>query len=622
MLGNVINIVGQGFYCITGYTNAGSVTVDRALGTFSTTSGKVGGAYSSFNAVGTDPLLPIVAGNTIYVLSGTYTSGGAANYSGVNGTGSAIIQVIGYTGSRAPATGSSRPVFANGIYEVSTGSFWFVSNFQVTGGNATASFRLSDHGLFNNCKMTCSGSGNVGLRLTSSCRCINCECSGIGNYPILALGTCIVEDCYIHDAQFGPDVGVSIVHNIIESCVAGIALGDGVMIEGNIIVNCVTGIQAENDTGSALRNNSITHCYCALTPGSNYPGYFSDYNNYYANNTANPTMTLGGHDIALNPNYVSPILTGTDGATNGSPGTTFTSASSNFSGVSTLDTIVIKAGSGATTGVYAISAVAPGGDNTKLTLATSPGNSRTGMTWGIVTGGAASNFASSSQTGNLYNAGSVGAFPGTGTTGHLSIGAWQPDQPTQPAAADVQAGAAQYGYAGSLLTPSYQTTATTQAADSGIVNTNKASILTSCTIVFGSNSVTGTYNAGSDYTAGQAAQLLTDQASVTSVKSHLDSGYSACGITGTLDISTYTLKSGVVDASYVLTGHNNYSGGSAGSLTLPNASDLWYQVQCGVGGTSVTGTKRASSISNCSPPNVKAGVQVDDVLGSYTGAQH
>jgi hypothetical protein len=38
---------------------------------------------------------------------------------------------------------------------------------------------------------------------------------------------------------------------------------------------------------------------------------------------------------------------------------------------------------------------------------------------------------------------------------------------------------------------------------------------------------------------------------------------------GTFDATLYTLISGVVSAAYVLTGHTNYSGGAAGSLTLP-----------------------------------------------------
>ena len=68
-------------------------------------------------------------------------------------------------------------------------------------------------------------------------------------------------------------------------------------------------------------------------------------------------------------------------------------------------------------------------------------------------------------------------------------------------------------------------------------------------------------------------------------------GVGGDGSTGTLDMSTYTLISGVVGAGYVLTGQDNYSGGSAGTLTLPGvgyvstAAGNW-----GVAGDGSTGT--------------------------------
>jgi hypothetical protein len=45
----------------------------------------------------------------------------------------------------------------------------------------------------------------------------------------------------------------------------------------------------------------------------------------------------------------------------------------------------------------------------------------------------------------------------------------------------------------------------------------------------------------------------------------------------------------IVSADYVLTGHNNYVGGSAGTLTLPSADDLIVGASCGINGTSISG---------------------------------
>ncbi len=79
MLGNVIQISGQGFYCIQGFTSTTVVTVDRALGTFSTTSGWVGGALASPGQA----LAVSEQGNSTYIKAGTYSiTSTTANVSG------------------------------------------------------------------------------------------------------------------------------------------------------------------------------------------------------------------------------------------------------------------------------------------------------------------------------------------------------------------------------------------------------------------------------------------------------------------------------------------------------------------------------------------------------------
>ncbi len=99
MLGNVINIVGQGFYCIVGYTNANNVTVDRALGTFSGASGKVGGALATPGRI--DSNNAVTNGNTIHIKAGTYTI--TSTSSGVSGGKiyyNAAVVVEGYGSTR------------------------------------------------------------------------------------------------------------------------------------------------------------------------------------------------------------------------------------------------------------------------------------------------------------------------------------------------------------------------------------------------------------------------------------------------------------------------------------------------------------------------------------------
>jgi hypothetical protein len=58
--------------------------------------------------------------------------------------------------------------------------------------------------------------------------------------------------------------------------------------------------------------------------------------------------------------------------------------------------------------------------------------------------------------------------------------------------------------------------------------------------------------------------------------------------------------------------------GSNGTLTLPDAANVWFGSGAyGVGGTGSTPSKRASSITNCEAANIKPGVVIDDVTGTY-----
>lgn len=69
------------------------------------------------------------------------------------------------------------------------------------------------------------------------------------------------------------------------------------------------------------------------------------------------------------------------------------------------------------------------------------------------------------------------------------------------------------------------------------------------------------------YAAGVAAQLTADRVSVLAVAGSISTAVQDLlgTVDGTLDMGLYVLKTSVVDASWVVTGHDNYTGGSAGS---------------------------------------------------------
>ena len=92
------------------------------------------------------------------------------------------------------------------------------------------------------------------------------------------------------------------------------------------------------------------------------------------------------------------------------------------------------------------------------------------------------------------------------------------------------------------------------------------SIVDPAYVVVGHNNYTGG-SAGTYPTSATtaASQLATDEAAVTAAAAGITTATTILGVTGTLDMSTYVLKSNVVSAAYVVTGNNNYVGGSAGS---------------------------------------------------------
>jgi hypothetical protein len=91
-------------------------------------------------------------------------------------------------------------------------------------------------------------------------------------------------------------------------------------------------------------------------------------------------------------------------------------------------------------------------------------------------------------------------------------------------------------------------------------------------------------------------------------------------LTGTTNITNRTNADFATSAQAGSINTGTTISGVAGTLTLPAASDVWHTASAyGVGGSGSTPSKVASSITNCSAGNVKSGVTIDDVTGTYTG---
>jgi hypothetical protein len=248
MLGNVINIVGQGFYCIVGFTTTSVVTVDRNLGTFSTTSGKVGGATATFGVVGG----VVVAANTIFIKSGTYTiTTASTNVSnGCVSMASGCIWV-GFSTTRTVSNNDTMPslVIGAGVSAATifTGSGYIINlsldgTLQTTsrGCNTTASYKCK----FSNFTNTGANATSVlseftGCTTQPACNGNTLSCVAHGN-TAASFGGAVVINCIAYANTATP-----FSTNI---CVSSVAYGNtGASTDGftqnttgsTVCVNCI-----------------------------------------------------------------------------------------------------------------------------------------------------------------------------------------------------------------------------------------------------------------------------------------------------------------------------------------------------------------------------------------------
>jgi hypothetical protein len=233
--GNVIAITGQGYYCITGFTNSTTVTVDRALGTFATTTGFVGGALASPGlAAG-----KITTGNIVYVKSGTYNTSASSNVAGGNVNVDLVSSTWrGYGSTRND--GGTKPILKANANSQTVMTFsrgtTFLDNFEVQGTGRTTVTGI-----------TCGGFSGTALLWVYRCKVIDFD--GIGIKDVSA-GTLHVVGCEISGCTGTVGSGALNITQARGGSATGCYVHDNVVAGGvfsNITVkNCIF----ENNTGS------------------------------------------------------------------------------------------------------------------------------------------------------------------------------------------------------------------------------------------------------------------------------------------------------------------------------------------------------------------------------------
>lgn len=342
MIGNAVNVPGQGYYWITARTNGNVVTVTPATGattSFTTQPGKVGGALRQLVALNNGggvsapgTATPLVPGNQINVRASGSGSVGSPDYtlssyatfpSGDVTNG--MISWVAYNGT---------PYISGfGLMFYSLAGQRFVGlYFTASGGN------IGNDGILNmsggissaliNCTVDCNNQSLlIGVYLGSPQNVIiggaviNSSTDGIvvGSYG------CTVTNCNIHNCA-GWGVNGQTATNLVTCAVWGNTSGGVQLASNGVDPNQIIGCTIDGNSGdgikvsgtsqaqvSSLFNNNITNNIgyginvAAGTATANTAAIaLEDYNNVY-NNTSGGyhNLNAGTHDVNLNPGYTA-----------------------------------------------------------------------------------------------------------------------------------------------------------------------------------------------------------------------------------------------------------------------------------------------------------------------------
>lgn len=304
-----------GWYEITAHTDTNNITIDRSAGASKTGgTGNVGGAVTLM----TDALLETFNENNIlWVKAGTYTLTGSISLSR-NGDEDAIIKYLGYNATRGDEpTGDSRPLIACGSNTFTTGLYYHVKNWRMTGTAGSVLFIKNRCLIYNLKIVNSSGSGTRdalfadGVTLNSIYN--NELVSTNGEAIDTSSGARIfVVGNYIHDSLNGIDINAqhcSIVNNIIDTCSSnGISIPNNspTLVINNTIYNCDDGIEfAVGTTGiSFVLNNIISDCTTyGINDPTNFGTRYNDYNNFHNNGTDINNGTKGDNTTSDDPEF-------------------------------------------------------------------------------------------------------------------------------------------------------------------------------------------------------------------------------------------------------------------------------------------------------------------------------
>jgi hypothetical protein len=334
MVGNVVYITGGTAPIatqrrqITVFNSATSVTLDQAPGNTGTgATMNVGGAVESPGTAASAH----VAGNTIWVKSGTYSvTSASTNVSGgcvslTAGTNAAATRFIGYGSTRGDGT---KPLLqASGISTftlVAMAGNCQAANVSVDGASLTGSRGIlagTAGSLVYRCKAAnCTNNGIITL---VSCPAILCEATGCATQPAIATACAYGCAAYANTVSGFTHNGAGTFTNCVSSNNTGGSSNGFTLSSNNTAVNCAAyangasgfSVSAEGACINCLAVNNAAYGYTSASADDNaylfncaaYNNTSGGFNPNLAANqvgtaavTANPFTNAPGNDFSLN----------------------------------------------------------------------------------------------------------------------------------------------------------------------------------------------------------------------------------------------------------------------------------------------------------------------------------
>lgn len=296
MVGNIVNVVGQGRRQITARVDTNNVTCDAAWGTFSGATANVGGAVASAGVIGAT----VVTGNTIWQ-KGTYTvTVNTNNVSGGKFAPSATqLRYEGYSSTRGDgvqqtftASGSITGAIFNGGGSASSTVARYI-HFNINSINLTVTCESvmfckfsgfpnspTGHTLTNmfDCEVTGACNSGGGGMVTSCLKAIRCTFKNTGSEKMLVLNqrNAIADSCIFWSTTSALDgvqtaeVNIQIVNCSFYKCRYNASSNGRVIWISNCIFVSYSGTAINNASSFPLLN-FVRNC-AFYNNTSNYSG--------------------------------------------------------------------------------------------------------------------------------------------------------------------------------------------------------------------------------------------------------------------------------------------------------------------------------------------------------------